>query len=44
MGGEGKVVFKRGLSSDFSWISRSFRSLIISINRPLNIEERHTAT
>jgi len=29
---------------DFSGIPRASRSLIISINRPLNIEERHTAT
>jgi hypothetical protein len=32
------------LSSDFSWIPRAFRSFLISIYRPLNIEERHTTT
>jgi len=29
---------------DFSGITRASRPLLISINRPLNIEERHTAT
>jgi hypothetical protein len=29
---------------DFSGIIKAFRPLLISINRPLNIEERHTAT
>jgi len=29
---------------DFSGIIRASRPLLISINRPLNIEERHTAT
>jgi hypothetical protein len=29
---------------DFSGIPRASRPLLISINRPLNIEERHTAT
>jgi hypothetical protein len=36
-------TWTRKLTSDFARISRASRILLISINRPLNIEEKNTS-
>jgi len=38
------LLGQEDLRDDFYEIPRASRPLLISINRPLNIEERHTAT